>query len=230
MPQTGLGQPCMVHAVASMELGVGIWGVPWWCSLACGDWPFDWCSPTLVWLCRRGTLSNQLRWSSIGSQDHSSYLPAAESFLSLTLFVCWLRSLIFQLETRPWMSPYMKSIREHWCWPRLCLHSLLLEARITQSRHFGFVKRFSREISNWTKPTQSNNWVTFSPKVSQKLFSNISKRRSRDGNSFYSLVRIRTLNIRFQSREGVLYQVIYLVLYCWFLGGKGTPGMFDPVL
>ena len=28
----------------------------------------------------------------------------------------------------------------------------------------------------------------------------------------------------------MLYQVIYLVLYCWFLGGKGTPGMFDPVL
>ena len=28
----------------------------------------------------------------------------------------------------------------------------------------------------------------------------------------------------------MLYQVVYLVLYCWFLGGKGTPGMFDPVL
>ncbi len=31
--------------------------------------------------------------------------------------------------------------------------------------------------------------------------------------------------------EGVLlYQVIFLVLYCRFLGGKGTSGMFDPVL
>jgi hypothetical protein len=31
---------------------------------------------------------------------------------------------------------------------RLCLHSLLLEASITQSRQFGFVRRFSRERSN----------------------------------------------------------------------------------
>ncbi len=67
-------------------------------------------------------------------------------------------------------------------------------------------------------------------KVSQELFSNISERRSWDGNSFHSLIRIRTLNIRFQSQEGVLYQVVYLVLYCRFLGGKGTPGMFNPVL
>ncbi len=87
-----------------------------------------------------------------GSQDHSPYLPAAEScFLSLAWFVCWLRPLIFQLKTWSWMSPYVESIREHWCWPRLCLHSLLLEASIMQSRQFGFVKRFSREISNWTK-------------------------------------------------------------------------------
>ncbi len=28
----------------------------------------------------------------------------------------------------------------------------------------------------------------------------------------------------------LLYQVIFLVLYCWFLGGKGTPSMFTPVL
>jgi hypothetical protein len=28
----------------------------------------------------------------------------------------------------------------------------------------------------------------------------------------------------------VLYQVISLVFYCRFLGGKGTPGMFNPVL
>ncbi len=34
-----------------------------------------------------------------------------------------------------------------------------------------------------------------------------------------------------KAREDtLLYQVIHLVLYCWFLGGKGTPGMFDPVL
>ncbi len=125
------------------------------------------------------------------SQDHSSYLPAAEScFLSLTWFICWLRPLIFQLKTRLWMSPYMEAIQEHWCWPRLCLHSLLLKASITQSRQFGFVKRFSREISSWTKSTQSNNWETFSPTVSQELFSNISKRRSWDGNSFHSLIRI----------------------------------------
>ncbi len=59
-----------------------------------------------------------------------------------------------------------------------------------------------------------------------RLILNISKRRSWDGNSFLSLIRIQTLNIRLQSQEGVLYQVIYLVLYCWFLGGKGTPSMF----
>ena len=63
---------------------------------------------------------------------------------------------------------------------------------------------------------------------------NISERRSWDGNSRHSLIRIRALNIRFQSREGVLYQVVDLVLYYVLLGiylrGKGTPGMFDPVL
>ncbi len=93
-----------------------------------------------------------------------------------------------------------------------------------------FRERFSREISNQTKLTQLNNCKTFSPKVSQELFSNISERRSWDGNSFHSLIWIRTLNIRFQPQEGVLYQVIFTVLYCWFLGGKGNPGMLDPVL
>jgi hypothetical protein len=34
----------------------------------------------------------------------------------------------------------------------------------------------------------------------------------------------------YDSDHAVLYQVIFLVLYCWFLGGKGTPGMFNPGL
>ncbi len=55
----------MVHAVALMELGVDIWGVPYWFSLACGDLPYNWRSPMLVWLHRRGTLSNQLQRSSV---------------------------------------------------------------------------------------------------------------------------------------------------------------------
>ena len=46
------------------------------------------------------------------------------------------------------MSPSMKTIQEHWCWLRLCLHSLPLKASVTQSRQFGFVRIFSREISN----------------------------------------------------------------------------------
>jgi hypothetical protein len=46
------------------------------------------------------------------------------------------------------MSPSMKTIQEHWCWLRLCLLSLLLEASIMQSRQFSFVRRFSRELSN----------------------------------------------------------------------------------
>ncbi len=145
------------------------------------------------------------------------FLHAAEScFPSLTWFVHWLRPPIFLLEIQPWMSPSTKTIQAHWWWLRLCLHILLLEASIMQSRWFGFVRRFSREISNWTKLTQSNIWEIFSPKISQELFLNISKRRSWDGNSLHSLIRIWALNIRFQSREGVLYQLINLVLYCQF--------------
>ena len=74
-----------------------------------------------------------------------------------------------------------------------------------------------------TKLTESFYWETFSPKVSLELFLNISKRRSRNGNSLHSLIRIRALDIRFQSREGVLYQVIYLVLYCWVYSGVKVP-------
>jgi hypothetical protein len=89
---------------------------------------------------------------------------------------------------------------------------------------------FKRDIQLNKIDTVEQLGDIFTPKVSQELFSNISKRRSWDGSSFHSLIRIRTLNIRFQSQEGVLYQVIFLVLYCWFLGGKCTPGMFYPVL
>jgi hypothetical protein len=147
------------------------------------------------------------------------FLHVAEScFPSSTWFVCWLRPPIFLLEIQPWMSLSMKTIQERWCWLRLCLCSLLLEASITQSRHVGFVRRFSREIFNWTKLTQLNNWETFSPKVSQELFLNISKIRSWDGYSLHSLIKIWALNIRFQSWEGVLYQAI--IWYC-IVGCRG---------
>ena len=46
------------------------------------------------------------------------------------------------------MSPYMKTIREHWCWPRHCHHSLLHEASTTRLKLFGFTKRFSKEVFN----------------------------------------------------------------------------------
>jgi hypothetical protein len=40
----------------------------------------------------------------------------------------------------------MKTIWECLCWLRLCLHSLLLEESIAQSRQFGFVKIFKKDI------------------------------------------------------------------------------------
>ena len=81
------------------------------------------------------------------------------------------------------MSPYMKTIREHLCWRKFCLHSSHPEANITQSRQFGFVKKSSREMCNYLKLTQPNNWVIFLRKVSHVLFLNISERRLWDGNS-----------------------------------------------
>jgi hypothetical protein len=53
---------------------------------------------------------------------------------------------------------------------------------------------FKRNIQ-LNKSTQSNNWETSSQKVSQGLFLNISKRRSWNGNSRHSLIRIRASNI-----------------------------------
>jgi hypothetical protein len=68
------------------------------------------------------------------------------------------------------MSPYMKTIWEHLCWQKLCPHSLHPEANTTQSRQFGFVKKSSREMCNYTRSTLSNNWVTSLQKVSHVLF------------------------------------------------------------
>ena len=53
----------------------------------------------------------------------------------------------------PWMSPYMKTIREHLCWQKLCLHSIHPKANTTQSRQFGFVEKSSREMYNYTRLT-----------------------------------------------------------------------------
>jgi hypothetical protein len=80
-------------------------------------------------------------------------------------------------EKLPWMSPYTKTIREHLCWWKLCLHSLHTNTNTTQSRQFGFVKKSSREMCNYTRSTLSNNWVVSLQKVSHVLFLNISGRR-----------------------------------------------------
>ena len=61
------------------------------------------------------------------------------------------------------------------------------EANITQSRLFGFAKRFSNAVFNYTKSTLSNNWETSLRRVSPKLYLNISERKSWDGNSFHFL-------------------------------------------
>jgi hypothetical protein len=53
----------------------------------------------------------------------------------------------------PWMSPYMKTIWEHLCWRKLCLHSIHPKANTTQSRQFGFVEKSSREMYNYTRLT-----------------------------------------------------------------------------
>ena len=52
-----------------------------------------------------------------------------------------------------------------------------------QLRRFGFVKKSSREMCNYLKLTQPNNWVISLRKVSHVLFLNISERRLWDGNS-----------------------------------------------
>ena len=63
-----------------------------------------------------------------------------------------------------------EDIREHLCWRKLCLHSLHPEANTTQSRQFGFVKKSSREVCNYTRSTLLNNWVTSLQKVSHVSF------------------------------------------------------------
>ena len=55
------------------------------------------------------------------------------------------------------VSTLMKTIWEHWCWPKLCLHSYSFEASIMQSRLFDFVKRFSSMVFNYSRSTLSNN-------------------------------------------------------------------------
>jgi hypothetical protein len=50
-------------------------------------------------------------------------------------------------------------------------------ANTTESRQFGFMKKSSREMCNYTRSTLSNNWMTSSKKVSHVLFLNISGRR-----------------------------------------------------
>ncbi len=54
-------------------------------------------------------------------------------------------------------------------------HSLHPGANTTQSKQFGFVKKSSREMCNYTRLTLtlSNNWVTCLQKVSHVLFLNI---------------------------------------------------------
>jgi hypothetical protein len=47
-------------------------------------------------------------------------------------------------------------------------------ANTMQSRQFGFVKKSSREMCNYTRSTLSNNWVASLQKVSHVLFLNIS--------------------------------------------------------
>ncbi len=76
-------------------------------------------------------------------------LPACcrELFPIIDMVRSWLRPLIFQLETQPWMSLYMELIEEHWCWPRLCFCSLLLKSNITQAKWFGSAKKiFKRDV------------------------------------------------------------------------------------
>jgi hypothetical protein len=48
--------------------------------------------------------------------------------------------------------------------------------------------------------------------------------------SFNNTIKSNLSLITVLFEDLLLYQVIFLVLYCLFFGGKGTPGMFDPVL
>jgi hypothetical protein len=63
------------------------------------------------------------------------------------------KSVQLPIRKLPWMSPCMKTVREHLCWRKLCLHSIHPEANTTQSRQFGFVKKSSREMFNFTRLT-----------------------------------------------------------------------------
>ena len=84
----------------------------------------------------------------------------------------------------------------------------LLEANIAQSRLFDFVFRteiFKYDIQLLNIDTVEQFETSLQKILSPKLFLNISARKPWDDNSLHSLIKIQALNIRFQSREGVLY-------------------------
>ncbi len=98
-----------------------------------------------------------------------------------------------------------------------------LPPQFTSQSKYYTIKTIRIHEDNFKRDIQLNKINTveqlgdiFTKGLTQMLFLNIYKRRSWDGNSLHSLIRIQALNIKFQSQEGVLYQVINLVLHCLF--------------
>ncbi len=78
------------------------------------------------------------------------------------------------------------------------------------------------DLKIWQKPTKYGQ-VSFCDDV------NFDMANSKD-KSFNNTIKSNLSIITVLFEDLLLYQVIFLVLYCWFFEGKGTPGMFDPVL
>ena len=141
------------------------------------------------------------------SQEHSSFwlLQRAAYHHYHGLFI-GKRPSIFWLEIWPWMSPLL--------W--------------RQFRSTGVGQDFASTVSPWSKycaiktiwfcteifkydiqllniDTVEQFETSLQKILSPKLFLNISARKPWDDNSLHSLIKIQALNIRFQSREGVLY-------------------------
>ncbi len=78
----------------------------------------------------------------------------------------------------PWMSPYMKTIREHLCWQKLCLHSLHPKAKYYAIKTIQFCEDiFKRDVQLHKIDTVEQLGDIFTKSLTRFIL-NISGRRS----------------------------------------------------